>query len=327
MDTYTPTRSQAPSAARSQTSSAKTFSWLVRRELWEHRAFWIVPAVVMGIILITHIVALIQGSSHVNIAGDMLPEIDGFSESMVPMIGEIIMLVLVVVFGIAVGIVSVFYLLDSLYSERRDRSVLFWKSLPITDTATVGSKLFTGVVVLPVVALAAAFVTYVCILLLLTVAFGFRDGFPLFGLWNPLLMVSSISKWFVLTLTQQVWFLPVYAWLLFCSAFARKAPFLVAVLVPLGIILTEQLIYRHSYLGQILGNYFAGFFNTLEAHSPNPGGGFDFSTGGHSIEHETIGFADILQVFAEPQLYGGLVVAAGLIYATIWWRRQHVDLG
>lgn len=311
----------------SVTSPAKTFGWLIRRELWEHRAFWIVPAVVMGIILLTHVAALIQGSKHIRITGDMLPTMDGFSDNMVPVIGEIIMLALVVVFGIAIGIVSVFYLLDCLYSERRDRSVLFWKSLPISDSATVGSKLFTGVVVLPGVALAAAFVTYVLILLLLTLAFGFRDGFPLFGLWNPLLIVGSISKWVVLTLSQQVWFLPVYAWLLFCSAFARKAPFLIAALVPLGIGLAEQLIYRHSYLGEILGNYFAGFYQILEENSPNVGGGIDFATGDHTLEHQTIGFTDILQVFAEPQLYAGLAVAAGLIYATIWWRRQHVDLG
>ena len=320
MDSYTPTQSH--------TSTAKTFSWLVRRELWEHRAFWIVPAVVMGIILLGYILALFQGSQYISITGDMLPKINDLSESMVPLIGEVIMLGLVVIFGIATGIVSVFYLLDSLYSERRDRSVLFWKSLPITDSATVGSKLFTGVVVLPLVALAAAFVTYICTLLLLTLAFGFREGYPpLLGLWNPLLMLGSLSKWVVLTLVQQVWFLPVYAWLLFCSAFARKAPFLVAALVPLGIGLAEQMVYRHSYLGEILGGYFAGFFHVLEANSPNPGGGIDFSTGEKASGFDTIAITDIFQVFTEPQLYVGLAVAAGLIYATIWWRRKKVDLG
>lgn len=320
MDTYTPTRSH--------TSPAKTFSWLVRRELWEHRAFWIVPAVVMGIILLGTILGLVQGSHHISITGDMLPAIDGWSDAMVPMVGELIMLGLVVFFGIATGIVAVFYLLDSLYSERRDRSVLFWKSLPISDSATVGSKLFTGVVVLPLVALAAAFVTYVCTLLLLTLAFGFRDGYPpLSGLWNPLLMVGSLGKWFVLTLVQQVWFLPVYAWLLFCSAFARKAPFLVAALVPLGIGLAEQMVYRHSYLGEILGGYFVGFFRVLEENSPHPGGGIDFSTGEKHAAFDTIGITDILQVFTQTQLYAGLAVAAVLIYATVWWRRQKVDLG
>ncbi len=320
MDTYTPTRSH--------TSAAKTFSWLVRRELWEHRAFWIVPAVVMSIILIGTIMGLIQGSQHISVAGDMLPEIDGWDDTMIPMIGEMIMLALVVFFGIATGIVAVFYLLDSLYSERRDRSVLFWKSLPITDSATVGSKLFTGVVVLPLVALAAAFVTYVLTLFLLTLAFGFRDGYPpLSGLWNPIMIAGSLSKWFVLTLVQQVWFLPVYAWLLFCSAFARKAPFLVAALVPLGIGLAEQMAYRHSYLGEILGSYFVGFFQVLEEHSPNPGGGIDFSTGRNDMEFDTIAITDIFQVFAEPQLYAGLAVAGVFIYATVWWRRQKVDLG
>ncbi|MFK8029182.1 MAG: hypothetical protein AB8G18_03020 [Gammaproteobacteria bacterium] len=317
----------AYSQAQTKTSSAKTFTWLIRRELWEHRAFWIVPAVVMGIILLTHVVALFKGSQHLNIAGDMLPTIDGLNKSMVPVFGEVVMLALVAIFGVATGIVSVFYLLDSLYSERRDRSVLFWKSLPITDTATVGSKLFTGVVVLPLVALVAAFVTYVCILLLLTLAFGFREGFPLFGLWNPLSMLSSISKWLVLTLTQQVWFLPLYAWLLFCSAFARKAPFLVAVLVPLGITLAENLAYRHSYLSDIIGGYFVGFFTVVEENSPHVGGGIDFSTGENSMSAETISIVDILQVFTQGQLYVGLAVAAILIFATIWWRRNHVELG
>jgi len=315
------------SPAQSNTSSAKTFTWLVRRELWEHRAFWIVPAVVMGIILLIQIALLVQGSQHLSITGDMLPTIDGFGEKMVPMIGELIMLALVATFGIAIGIVSVFYLLDTLYSERLDRSVLFWKSLPITDGATVGSKLFTGVVVPPLIALAAAFVTYICILLLLTLAFGFREGFPLFGLWNPVLMLGSVLKWLVLTLSQQVWFLPAYTWLLFCSAFARKAPFLVAVLVPLGIGLAEQLAYRHSYFLETIGKYFAGFFMILEENSPNVGGGIDFSTGSKHMDIETIGIVDILQIFTQPQLYVGLVVAAIFIFATIWWRRHHVEMG
>jgi len=319
MNSYTPSRSNV--------SPANTFAWLVRRELWEHRAFWIVPAVVMGIIVIAHIAALVQGSQHLSITGDLLPKIDGFGEETVPMVGEIIMLVLVAIFGIASGIVSVFYLLDSLYSERRDRRVLFWRSLPITDGATVGSKLFTGVVVLPLIALAAAFVTYIVILLLLTLAFGFREGFPLLGLWSPILIVGAVFKWLALILVQQVWFLPVYAWLLFCSAFARKAPFLIAVLVPLGISLAEKLAYGRSFLSELIGGYFVGFFEILELNSPNPGGGIDFADGASHVDLETISYSGIFQIFAEPQLYVGLAVAALLFFATIWWRRHHIDMG
>ncbi|MEM7083465.1 MAG: hypothetical protein AAF465_12090 [Pseudomonadota bacterium] len=309
------------------TSSIKTSQWLVRRELWEHRSFWIVPLVVMSIILIANLVAVIKGSS-LQIAGPSFSIQHGFSDTLVPMIREVILAVMVAIFGVAAGIVSIFYLLDCLYSERRDRSVLFWKSLPISDAQTVGSKLFTGIVVLPVIALIAAVITYIAIVLLLSLSFGFRDGYPVAGFWSPVFLLSSALKWLIYTMSQQIWFLPVYAWLLFCSAFTRKAPFLVATLVPLAIILAERLAYSRSFFMETVGNYFIGFFAAAENSAPHLNiDSTDFGTGEASVDFGALGFLNYSQLLSQPQFYVGIAVAAALIYASIWWRRHNVELG
>src|SRR5688500_3753928 len=50
-------------------------------------------------------------------------------------------------------IIAFFYGLDALHGERRDRSILFWKSLPVSDRTPVLSKVLVMMAVLPGIAL------------------------------------------------------------------------------------------------------------------------------------------------------------------------------
>src|SRR5437867_8784109 len=67
-------------------------------------------------------------------------------------------------------IVGVFYCLDSLHGERRDRSILFWKSLPVSDLTTLLSKVTIPLAVLPLVTFAIVVVTQFIMLLISTAA-------------------------------------------------------------------------------------------------------------------------------------------------------------
>ena len=99
---------------------------LVRREFWENRALWAAPLIVGAILLVGAIFGRVEFGLPLNIVGDQKRSLFG-----------IITWGLTLPYFITMAIVLYFYLLDSLYSERRDRSILFWKSLPVSDAETV----------------------------------------------------------------------------------------------------------------------------------------------------------------------------------------------
>ena len=116
------------------------FIWLVRRELWEHKAIWIAPAVVLGCIL----VLMLTGKSHIGPSATMAKmrcrRLRRAKDSQDP---DYVYAALALPLFLVMGIIAFFYALDSLYADRRDRSVLFWKSLPLSDAETVLSKFAT----------------------------------------------------------------------------------------------------------------------------------------------------------------------------------------
>ena len=100
----------------------------IRRELWEHRSLWIAPLLVGILLLATvitvHNVQLYTVANATRIFPPLVVMLFGWG----------------IPFYIAAGVVVVVYLLDCLYGERRDRSILFWRSLPVSDTQTVLAK-------------------------------------------------------------------------------------------------------------------------------------------------------------------------------------------
>jgi len=120
-----------------------TYRWLIRRELWENRAIWICPAVIGAVLVL----AALFGRIDVDLPATAPQD---------PAVGGLLLFAPGAVFFVVLSIYCAWYLLDCLYADRRDRSILFWKSLPITDAATVLSKLATALIVIPLVYFAAA---------------------------------------------------------------------------------------------------------------------------------------------------------------------------
>ena len=219
------------------------FLYLIRRELWEHRALYIVPLVFATIVVLSVTVGITRGTSYVG--GDHI------TKALQTLNGEDV--------GIALGVMSfgmwalfslvsvfmvAFYLLDSLYGDRKDRSVLFWKSLPISDTQTVLSKLAVATLVVPAIILAASLATMFAVMLVMSIAFAFNGANPLTLLWANYPLFTVVSKTLAIALVHAAWFLPLTGWLLLASASAKKTPFLLAALAPLGIILAEKLAFN-----------------------------------------------------------------------------------
>ncbi len=122
-------------------------------------------------------------------------------------------------------LVGVFYCLDALHGERRDRSILFWKSLPVSDLTTVLSKASIPLVVLPLLTFAIT-VAMQWIMLLLSSAVLLGSGLSVATLWTQLSFVQmSLVLLYHLLTVHSLWYAPFYGWLLLVSGWARRAPF------------------------------------------------------------------------------------------------------
>lgn len=220
-------------------------NWLLRREFWENKGgfFWapvITAAVFFGFSLMGVVTA---EAFKVHFMGDIkigvsLKELTSkLKPEDIPQLGaalDVALLGFGHIIQIVLGFVVAFYLLGSLYDDRRDRSVLFWKSLPISDRDTVISKAVAATVIAPVIALAVSMALQLALLLLLSSYVLFYGINPHTVIWGPAEPTAVWGKMLLSLPVNALWSLPAVGWLMLVSAWARSKPFLWAVLVPVG---------------------------------------------------------------------------------------------
>ncbi|MDE2461757.1 MAG: hypothetical protein KGL98_11015, partial [Gammaproteobacteria bacterium] len=220
---------------------------LAKREVWEHKSLWIVPIVVACLVVlgslyggVALIVAAHQGMITVNNIGIVGGDAPGGL--------HIAMLAMASFFNVVMLFMVWFYLMDSLHADRKDRSVLFWRSMPVSDTSMVLSKLFTGLVTAP----AYMFVLVVIAEIVAGIIFTIATGIIGVNLFHEAFYPGTIIlTWIVLAfalIQQSLWLLPYWGWFLLCSAWAKKLVLAWAVLIPLGAILVELIVFRSHYL-------------------------------------------------------------------------------
>jgi ABC-2 type transport system permease protein len=232
-------------------SATRTFFWSVRRELWEYRSIYLAPLAIAGVILLGFVFVLgtLPHTMRTLSSLDSAHERKALFQPYDFAAGLIMM---------AAFIVSIFYSLDTLYGERRDRSILFWKSLPVSDLTTVLAKASIPLIVLPLVAFAITVVTQSIMLLLSSVAL-LASGLSVATLWTRLeLYQTLLMLLYHLVTVHMLWYAPLYAWLLLVSAWARRTPFLWAVLPPLGIAIFEKIAFHSSHFHALLAYRFRG---------------------------------------------------------------------
>jgi ABC-2 type transport system permease protein len=191
--------------------------------------------------------------------------------------GVLFMVTIGGVFWVAMSIYSVWYMLDCLYADRKDRSVLFFKSMPVTDSATVVSKLFVGVVAIPLVYFCVADIAALLMAFVISVR-----AHLVFGnvLWSPGLWLQVQALWLYVLATGVLWYAPVVGWLLLVSAWAKRAVILQALLPPLAVMLAERLFLGTHVTAivlrdRLLGGGYASFHHpihwSLEKGEMTPG--------------------------------------------------------
>lgn len=228
-------------------SPLRKMQWLVRRELWEHKGMLLwTPALIgilmtiLGAVLAAATVAKTKSRTALTINGeDVAWSTLLNSKALAPRKAEIIEMVAnnyiytAAPLFLALAFLVFFYCLSALYDDRRDRSLLFWKSLPVSDAQTVLSKVAIALLVTPFIVLAAASLTSLALLLILACIlaghgiFVFTDLLASPGLYlGPLQLLALLPVYCL-------WALPTVGWLLMVSSWARSKVFIWAVGVPL----------------------------------------------------------------------------------------------
>jgi len=226
-------------------SPTRPFYWSLRRELWENRSIYVAPLAVAAVYLFGFMISMIHLPDKMRTLAALDPSHQHelftrpyeFAEGMLMATAMI---------------VAIFYSLDALYGERRDRSILFWKSLPVSDLTTVLVKASVPLFILQVLAFVIS-VALQWIMLLLNSAVLAGSGHSAAKLWTE---ISPFQMWaglfYHLMTVHALWHAPIYCWMLLVSAWARRAPFLWASLPLLAVGILERIIFNSSHFGTFL---------------------------------------------------------------------------
>jgi ABC-2 type transport system permease protein len=207
-------------------------------------------------------------------------------------------------------IVAFFYCLGALYNERRDRSILFWKSLPVSNMTAVLSKAAIPFLVLPAILFATIIAVHLIMLGLGSAALAVTgaNAAMLWSSWPFFKMVLVLIYGLVV---MTLWYAPIYGWVLFVSSWARSMAILWAVLPPLGLCLAERIALDTSYLSSLLDYRLNGYLHEafyVNAHNKEIGDPLTMLTPERFV--------------SAPGLWIGIVVAVGFLAGAIWLRRN-----
>src|SRR4051812_17289009 len=241
----------------------RPFYWSVRRELWENRSLYMAPLIVAGVILFGFLcttATLPERRRAVLVLDD-----PSRARSAIEMPYDVAAIMIM----FTAFIVGVFYCLDALYGERRDRSILFWKSLPISDRTTVLSKIVIPLVALPLISFAIIVATQLMIFLISSVVLLLNGISPATTLAHVNLFENMVILIYGLV-AASLWHAPTYSWALFVSAWAKRATFLWAVLPVIAISFFEKITFGTQYFYSLIKYRFASWAAEAFALRPNP---------------------------------------------------------
>jgi len=278
--------------------------WSVRRELWENRSIYIAPLLVAAVVLFATLISTLSLPRRIRNASALEPAkrhaviVTPYSMAPAPII-------------LVTFIVGIFYSLDALYGERRDRSILFWKSLPVSDRTTVLSKAAIPLVVLPLIGIAIGLAMQFVLLLLST---PFLLGNGVAGtVWSEFRFIQEPFVMLYGLTVFALWYAPVYGWLLLVSAWARRAAILWAVLPLLAVSAVEKILFNTMHFMAMLQYRMGGAMKEAFAFQPKHGSN-------EIIDQLTQ--LDPAKFLTRPALWFGLAFAAVFIAAAIRLRRN-----
>jgi len=316
------------------------FVWLLKREYWENKGgFLRAPMITSAILLLLLLIGLLAAAMHLE---NFHIQIGNFNLNKIIVLASqkeqrlVAQSITVGLSGfsmmiqIVLAFVLFFYLIGSLYDDRRDRSVLFWKSLPISDFSTVASKVITAAFTAPLLAFVVTVILQLSILIFLSLFLLLHGANPLV-LWWPTELLNSWMILLVAVPINALWAMPTYGWLMLVSSFVRSRPFLWAVLVPVMIGVLNSVFemtwffnlpkpwYWEHIVGRSLGGAapFSWIGSVVSSMRSIMIHGDDLSI---SLNWDMLG-----TVLLSSQLWIGVIVGLGLLTGAVYFRRVRIE--
>jgi ABC-2 type transport system permease protein len=284
-------------------SETHPFYWSVRRELWENRWIYVGQLVIAAVCLFGFLINITRWAAKMH----------GLSTANSVSYWETIALPYNLVAGVMMAtliLMNLFYSADALYGERRDRSILFWKSLPVSDLTTVLAKASIPLVILPFLTIAITVAMHLIMLLLSGIVLP-ANGVSLASWWRELAIFQMWGLLFYHILTAHVlWPFPVYCWLLLVSGWARRAPLLWAALPAVAIAGLEKIVFHTSHFAAVVGTRLIG-----------GGAPTDFTTGEQMLPTGPMTHITPGRFLGAPGLWIGFAVAVVFLTAAVRLRR------
>jgi ABC-2 type transport system permease protein len=292
---------------------------LIQREIWEHRAIYIVPAVIATLLTLMTVTGQIQVTMHDKIVNLTIVFLSNVTDQERSVIFDIVLGLMAIIFSMAMWAVTVFYCLDALYAERKDKSILFWRSLPITDAETVISKLLIALLVIPLITLAVVLATDLVILLIMSVWVAIQGGDAGHLIWNS---VSLFDSWIAISffvLALPLWLAPFVGWFLFVSGFVKRMPLMLAFLPIFILPMLEAMTSQTTVFWDAL------FVRTVTPPLFEGGGIVEMLQNGElrraAESIDLMGAINFGKFLSSPGLWTGLIVCGLLTTAAIYVRR------
>lgn len=286
------------------THETRPFYWSVRRELWENRWIYLAPAAVVGFVLFTYVFHTLGLPKNLQ---QMAPQGPAKLREMICLpYNAIAALVMMTSF-----LIGVFYCLEAFQSERRDRSILFWKSLPLSDRTVVLAKASIPLVVMPIL-------MFTIVLIAQTLMFQFATArllsnrWALSLLWTHLKFGQTVIAELYAFIVIALWHAPIYAWLLLVSVAVRRAAILWAVLPFLVIFAAEHIVFGTQSFAYLIGYRFMGWLKE----------GFYFPPKGSAVVLDPFQQLTVANLLTSPGLWLGLIFAAAFLVLAVRLRRH-----
>jgi ABC-2 type transport system permease protein len=283
--------------ARRSNDATRPLLWSIRREFWENRFLYVAPLVVTAFVLLGTLIMIVTAASrNPDPVRHYASIVKAFRMAPAPIM-------------LASFIIAVFYCLDALYGERRDRSILFWKSLPVSDRTTVLAKALVPLAVLPAFALMLCIATQAVLLVAATVTAPLTGVSP-FALWGRIGFIEGLPIMAYGLIVHALWFAPIYGWCLLVSAWTKRAPLIWAFVPPMVIAMFERMAG---------GKAFAGLLKYRVTGAMQVAFDFTNSQPGHVDRVRQLTPGTFL---ATPGLWMGLLFTAACIATAIRVRRR-----
>ncbi len=293
---------------------------LIKREFWEHRSIWVTPVAIATVITLGTLTALMfagEFADELNVVIFGAQNLAGDTERRALLTGFFVGLSPLFLLGLA--ILVIFYALDSLYAERKDKSILFWRSLPVTDAETVISKLLTALLLIPGVTVLALFATHLLNLIITGLWVSLKGGSASALIWGSVSLFDNWTAAFLVIYCMGIWMSPFLGWFLFVSAFTKRSPLLVAFMPLVLIPMLEGIFARSSHFAEAVWarGPMIPLFKSIDLET--------FIDEQHARVNEEminlLGHIDLGKFFTSIDTWFGLIICGLLTTAAIYVRR------